>query len=147
MSKPKTRDNTYWLGRLEREHPAIFDRLRSGAIPSVRAACAEARLIHLPSPLDALKRERARTSSAERAAFVAWAKGMLPPRPTVVSFPIVLTDPDGTPLPEVIDRSKVIIARPGGGRSGWEGCCHRPPPAAMTVWAGSPVPSVRGPPA
>lgn len=113
MSKPKKRDNAYWLGRLEREHPAIFDRLRSGAIPSVRAACAEAGLIRLPSRLDALKREWARASSSERAAFVAWVKGMLPPRPTVVSLPVVLTGPDGTLLPEVIDRIKAIMARPG----------------------------------
>lgn len=70
-------------------------------------------MIRLPSRLDALKREWARASSAERAAFVAWAKGMLSPRPTVVSLPVVLTGPDGTLLPEVIDRIKAIMAKPG----------------------------------
>lgn len=53
MPKPKKRDSAYWLARLERDHPSIHARLLAGAIPSVRAACAEAGLIRLPSRLDA----------------------------------------------------------------------------------------------
>lgn len=59
--KPKVRDNTYWLARLERDHPDIHARLLAGDIPSVRAACAAAGLRRLPG-----HPSRATRSSARR---------------------------------------------------------------------------------
>lgn len=113
MSKPKIRDNAYWLGRLEREHPDIHARLLAGEVTSVRAACAEAGLIRLPTRADALKREWAKASPAERAEFIAWARSLLPPRSAASSLPVVLIGTDGCLLPEVIDRIKAIMATPG----------------------------------
>jgi hypothetical protein len=36
MSKKKLRNNGYYLNRLRKEHPAIYDDLEAGRIPSVR---------------------------------------------------------------------------------------------------------------
>lgn len=43
---------------------------------------------------------------------------MLPPRPTVVSLPVVLTGPDGTLLPEVIDPDQGDHGEAGTVRAG-----------------------------
>ncbi len=66
-----TRDSNYWQGRLDREHPAIAERLRSGEIPSVRAAAIEAGLIRERTPLADLRRAWARAAQDERQAFLA----------------------------------------------------------------------------
>ena len=68
-----TRDSNYWQGRLEREHPAIAERLRSGEIPSVRAAAIEAGLIRERTPLADLRRAWARAAQEERQAFLVEA--------------------------------------------------------------------------
>lgn len=75
MAKRKKRDSAYWRGRLEREHPAIYAKLLSGEFPSIRAACAAAGLIRLPTRFDALKREWRRATNAQRKAFVGWLEG------------------------------------------------------------------------
>lgn len=113
MPKPKKRDSAYWLARLERDHPDIHARLLAGEFTSVRAASAAAGLIRLPTRLDALKREWAKASPAERAEFVSWAEGRLPPRPAGSPLPGSLIGPDGFLLPEVIDRIEAIMVTPG----------------------------------
>ncbi len=65
------RNSAYWQGRLEREHPEIAERLRSGEIPSVRAAAIEAGLIRERKPLDDLRRAWAKAARGERRAFLA----------------------------------------------------------------------------
>ncbi len=65
------RDSAYWQGRLEREHPKIAERLRSGEIPSVRAAAIEAGLIRERKPLGDLRRAWAKAEQGERQAFLA----------------------------------------------------------------------------
>ena len=66
-----TRDSSYWQGRLAREHPAIAERLRSGEIPTVRAAAIEAGLIRERTPLADLRRAWAKAAPEQRQAFVA----------------------------------------------------------------------------
>jgi hypothetical protein len=70
----KKRDSDYFVGRLKAEHPAIYDDLRAGRIKSVRQAAAKAGLIHLPTRVDALKREWKRASPSQRQAFLTWVK-------------------------------------------------------------------------
>ena len=65
------RDSAYWQRRLAREHPEIAERLRSGEIPSVRAAAIEAGLIRERKPLDDLRRAWAKAARGERRAFLA----------------------------------------------------------------------------
>jgi hypothetical protein len=74
MAKPKDRSNTYWLNRLERDHPKIFARLRSGEVPTVRAARLQAGLLRQPTRLEKLVRDWARLSSSQRAEFLQWVR-------------------------------------------------------------------------
>jgi hypothetical protein len=67
----KKRDAEYYEKRLAKDHPALLAEVRS---LSVRAASAKARLIHLPTRLDALKREWKGASDAQRRDFVIWIK-------------------------------------------------------------------------
>jgi hypothetical protein len=67
----KRRDLSYYEGRLAKEHPALCARVHSGEL-SVRAASAAAGLIHLPSRVDALKREWRKATGAQRAEFIEW---------------------------------------------------------------------------
>ena len=69
----KKRDAEYYKKRLAKEHPALFAEVRSGEL-SVRAASAKARLIHLPTRLDSLKREWRGASGAQRVEFIKWVK-------------------------------------------------------------------------
>ena len=57
----KKRDAAYLKGRLKRDDPG------DGRIPSVRQAAVAARLIHLPTRLDSLKREWKKATAAEQA--------------------------------------------------------------------------------
>jgi hypothetical protein len=69
----KKRDAEYYKGRLAKDHPALFAEVRSGRL-SVRAASAKAGLIHLPTRLDALKREWKGASKSQRDDFVIWLR-------------------------------------------------------------------------
>lgn len=69
----KKRDSAYYKKRLAKDHPSLFAEVRSGRL-SVRAASAKAGLIHLPSRLDALKREWRGASGAQRVEFIKWLK-------------------------------------------------------------------------
>jgi hypothetical protein len=71
----KRRDSAYYEGRLKRDFPRIFSDLRAGKFKSVRQASAAAGLIHLPTRVDALKREWTRATTREKNEFVAWTKG------------------------------------------------------------------------
>ena len=71
----KKLDSAYYEGRLKRDFPKFFADLRAGKFTSVRQAAAAARLIHLPTRVDALKREWKRATTAEKNEFVAWTKG------------------------------------------------------------------------
>jgi hypothetical protein len=69
----KKRDSAYYRGRLAKDHPAIFAEVVAGRL-SVRAASAKAGLIHLPTRLDALKREWKRSKLAQKRDFLIWVK-------------------------------------------------------------------------
>jgi hypothetical protein len=84
----KKRDAKYYRRRLEKEFPKIHDDLVAGRFPSVRQAAAAAGLIHLPTRVDALKREWKRAGTAERLEFVKWLKAAGPTK-APRSLPIV----------------------------------------------------------
>ena len=86
------RDSAYYEGRLKRDFPRIFSDLRAGRFKSVRQAAAFAGLIHLPTRVDALKREWKRGSDSERRQFINWLKSTrygLPPKPTPMAVPAI----------------------------------------------------------
>lgn len=61
----KQRASAYYKVRLRREHPVIYAELGPGKkYKTVRQAAAAAGLIHLPTRLDALKREWKKASRA-----------------------------------------------------------------------------------
>ena len=68
------RGAAYYRARLRRDRPTIFADLSSGKFVSVREAAAAAGLIHLPSRLDALKREWRGASGAQHVEFLKWLK-------------------------------------------------------------------------
>ncbi|MGD0420311.1 MAG: hypothetical protein ABSA68_12155 [Xanthobacteraceae bacterium] len=69
----KKRDSAYYRKRLAKDHPLIYAEVVAGRL-SVRAASAKADLIHLPTRVDALKREWKRASEAQRDEFQEWVK-------------------------------------------------------------------------
>jgi hypothetical protein len=69
----KKRDSAYYRRRLEKDRPAIFAEVVAGRL-SVRAASAKAGLIHLPTRLQALKREWKGATDAQRVQFLIWLK-------------------------------------------------------------------------
>jgi hypothetical protein len=71
----KKRDSDYYKERLKRDFPPIFADWRAGKFKSVRQAAAFAGLIHLPTRVDALKREWKHATTREKNEFVAWTKG------------------------------------------------------------------------
>jgi hypothetical protein len=77
LAVTKERDAAYYEGRLKRDHPKEFAELRAGRFRSVRQAAAAAGLIHLPTRLDALKREWKRAGKRERIDFIAWVRGSI----------------------------------------------------------------------
>jgi hypothetical protein len=74
-SMTKKRDSAYYKERLKRDFPPVFADWRAGKFKSVRQAAAAAGLIHLPTRVDALKREWKRATTREKNEFVAWTKG------------------------------------------------------------------------
>jgi hypothetical protein len=85
----KKRDRAYYRERLAKEHPALYAKVRSGEL-SVHAASAKAGLIHLPSRVDALKREWKKANNAQQIEFEKWIKAAVPKR-----APKPIADPDG----------------------------------------------------
>ena len=74
----KKRDSAYYRERLKRDHPNIYSDLVAGRYKSVREASAKARLIKIPSRLDALKREWNRTiRSSELSSFAGFGQRYL----------------------------------------------------------------------
>src|SRR5664280_2783563 len=85
----KKRDRKYYKGRLAKDHPTLLAEVLSGRL-SVRAASAKAGLIHLPTRLDALKREWKKASDTQQVEFVKWIRATVPTR-----APKPIADPDG----------------------------------------------------
>lgn len=68
------RDNAYYRGRLEKEHPAVFQDLKDGKYGSEREAFVAAGLRSERTRLHELKNAWRKSSRAEQAAFMAWLK-------------------------------------------------------------------------
>jgi hypothetical protein len=95
----KKRDSAYYEGRLKRSFPKIYAGLRAGKFKSVRRAAAAAGLIHLPTRVDALKREWKGATTAEKNEFVAWTKGR---KTAFAATPIPIIDATGHLKPAAI---------------------------------------------
>jgi hypothetical protein len=113
----KERGAAYFKKRLKTEHPAIYADLRSGSIRSVRQAAARAGLIHLPTRLDALKREWKGSTWPERNEFLAWLKSNYGKRSKTPLVSIPITDGDGRLTTPVVAFLRTWLktnrARPG----------------------------------
>jgi hypothetical protein len=96
----KNRDAKYYVDRLRRDFAAIYSDLKSAKYPSVRAASAAAGLIHLPTRVDALKREWKKSTERDQADFLCWVKTTLPRGGHTGKGQIV--DPSGRLLPHVV---------------------------------------------
>jgi hypothetical protein len=96
----KKRASAYYEERLKRDFPHIFSDLRAGRFKSVRQAAAAAGMIHLPTRVDALKREWKRATTSEKNQFVVWIKGAKATPTASASIPII--DAAGHLKPAVI---------------------------------------------
>ena len=89
MSK---RDSAYFLKLVERKNPAVYADYVAGKYASANAACRAAGIIRGRSPLQVMRAEWVKASTAERDAFRAWigavvptvAAGRLPPTPAPI---------------------------------------------------------------
>jgi hypothetical protein len=92
--KPK-RDGAYYLGRLEREHPAAFADYQAGKFASINEAIFSVGMKKPRTRLDELKNAWEKATNAERKAFITW----LWPTSTTPA-----TAPSPAPGPIAIDR-------------------------------------------
>ena len=69
MAKQK-RDNDYYLGRLEKEHPAVFEDLQNGKFRTPREAFVAVGYKKQPSGLDKLENAWKSAKPNERADFL-----------------------------------------------------------------------------
>jgi hypothetical protein len=106
-SKPKKRDNAYWLGRLLRERPDLHADAAAGRVP-VRQACMTAGWIKPDDRLMALKRDWRRASTSERDDFLRYLldegflTGVLA---TGGAAAVVASTTTWPPLPPIFDSS------------------------------------------
>jgi hypothetical protein len=70
----RKRDSKHYLKRLERDHPAVYADHLAGKYKTVRSAASAAGLIHLPTRLDALKREWKKATAVQKVEFLRWVK-------------------------------------------------------------------------
>jgi hypothetical protein len=104
--------------RLKRDHPAVYADLVAGRISSVRKASSRAGLIHLPTRLDALKREWKRASFREREDFVRWPKGSAPGIARAATISPTISSADGRLKRDVVTflENWMIVHRSKPGR-------------------------------
>lgn len=113
MAKQK-RDNSYYLERLEAEHPAIFSDWKAGKYRSIRKALEAAGLKKPPTQLNVLKNAWRKASAKEKRDFLAFV-GVSTPSPVAASKPSVVTSPSALLdaqdhlLPAVATRIKAIM--------------------------------------
>lgn len=111
----RVRNNTYFLPRLEVEHPKIYADFRAGKYPSLRQALIAAGLKQEPRKLNALKATWKKASPADRLEFLKWV-GAPTSAPVAASTPTAaapLVDGDGRLLPAIADRIRRIMSRRG----------------------------------
>lgn len=114
MSK-KVRNNSYFLPRLEAEHPAIYADFKAGKYPSLRQALIAAGLKREPRRLNALKAAWKKASPADRSEFLKWV-GAPTTGAVATATPAAmatLLDRDGRLLPTIADRVKTVMGRRG----------------------------------
>lgn len=102
---PKDRSNSYYLPRLEREHPAIHADWKAGKYRSAREALIAAGLKRDENRLNALKAAWKKASRAERRDFAKWvAAAARPAREPIVGA-------DSKLLPKAAERIRAIMSR------------------------------------
>ena len=111
--KPAVRDNSYYLKRLERDHPIIYSEHLAGKFRSVRDALVAAGLKSRRTRLQELKNAFSNASPAEQAEFRRFV-GCAPPLGSPSeSVPSISSVGDATHLsPQMIlDVKKIITDR------------------------------------
>lgn len=81
MRKPQKRGNSYYLDRLEKEHPAIHAEFKADKFPSALKALEAAGLKVRRSRLLELKNGWDKATADERREFVAWLRARRTSRP------------------------------------------------------------------
>lgn len=74
MAKKLKRDGAYYLGRLEREHPATFADYQAGKFGSINEAIFSVGMKKPRTRLDELKNAWEKATNAERKAFITWLR-------------------------------------------------------------------------
>jgi hypothetical protein len=74
MPTPPKRDNAYYLGRLEREHPTAFADFQAGTFRSLNEALWHVGLKVRRTRLHELKNAWVKASGADKQAFLKWLK-------------------------------------------------------------------------
>jgi hypothetical protein len=105
--KTQKRDNSYYLRRLEIEHPAIFADFKAGKYASARQALNAANLKRVQRPLNVLKNAWKKASAKQQADFLLWC-GSVPHAHSSLS---TVVDTDRRLLPGVAARIRQIMDR------------------------------------
>lgn len=93
MAKKLKRDGAYYLGRLEREHPAAFADYQAGKFGSINEAIFSVGMKKPRTRLDELKNAWEKASPLERKDFIAWLRpASTPPAtaPSTTSGPVAV---------------------------------------------------------
>lgn len=99
MAKKQKRDNSYYKGRLQREHPGIYRDLVAGKYGSDREAFIAAGIKKPRTPLHELKNAWGKATAAEQRNFLRW----LSARPGATTTPASIASPPPT-TPVAINR-------------------------------------------
>ena len=106
------RDRAYFERRLQRDHPAIYRDLLDGKFASVREASIAAGLQKDRSPLQVMKSEWGKATTAEKADFLKWARGTIGTGSSSTA-PMPLLNKDRKLLPAAAARIEHIQAALG----------------------------------
>ncbi|MFC7052066.1 hypothetical protein ACFQI3_05120 [Hansschlegelia quercus] len=101
------RDRAYFERRLRRDHPTIYRDLLDGKYASVREASIAAGLQKDRSTLQVMKSQWGKATTAEKADFLKWARGVTRTAPSSTA-PMPLLDKDRKLLPAAAARIEHI---------------------------------------
>lgn len=112
MRKPQKRGNSYYLDRLEKEHPAIHAEFKAGKFPSALKAFEAAGLKVRRSRLLELKNAWDKASAEERREFASWLRARRtrrsPAKARVVAVDGYLEEWAKTRITEIVNARKIL---------------------------------------
>src|SRR5450759_3210504 len=119
----KPRGSAYYRGVIQRKFPALYADILSGK-KTVRQASIEAKLIHLPTRFDALKREWKRGTDPPRRKFINWLKA--------TRFGLAPLPPPA-PTPAIADSTGILLIPVVAFLKNWIDCYNTTPGRIMKV--------------